>query len=110
MGTLERSIKAYATELGFDVVRITTAEPFLRDEAAAIERVRDGLMDGLPWYTEERVRRANHPEALLSGARSIISLAMSYLTGEPTPGDRGPPARWHATPGVTTTTALSRSG
>ena len=90
MGTLERSIKAYATELGFDVVRITTAEPFLRDGAAAIERVRDGLMDGLPWYTEERVRRANHPEALLSGARSIISLAMSYLTGEPTPGDPGP--------------------
>jgi epoxyqueuosine reductase len=62
----------------------------LRDEKAAIERIRDGLMDGLPWYTEERVHRANHPEALLPGARSVISLAMSYLTGEPEPGGPGP--------------------
>ena len=47
-------------------------------------------MDGLPWYTEERVRRANHPELLLEGARSIISLGTSYNTGSPTPGRPGP--------------------
>ena len=90
MGTVEQSIKAYASELGFDGVGIATAEPFLRDEQAAVERVRAGLMDGLPWYTEERVRRSTHPEVLLPGARSIVSLAMSYLTGEPDPGSPGP--------------------
>ena len=83
MGILEQSIKEFAHELGFDVVGIATAEPFLRDEQAAIQRVRDGLMDGLPWYTEERVRRSNRPGTLLPEARSIISLAMSYLTQEP---------------------------
>ena len=46
------------------------------------KRVREGLMDGLPWYTEERVRRSNRPGTLLPEARSIISLAMSYLTEE----------------------------
>ena len=82
MGALERTVKDYGRELGFDLVGITTGEPFTRDERAATERVRNGLMDGLPWYTEERVRRANRPTALLPDARSVISLAVSYLTGE----------------------------
>jgi len=90
MGDLEQNIKEYGTSLGFDVVGITTAEPFLRDEEAAIDRIRRGLMDGLPWYTEERVHRSTHPELLLSGARSIISLAMSYLTGVPQPTGHEP--------------------
>ena len=64
----ERAIKTLARELGFDLVGIASAEPFLRDEEAAVQRVRDGLMDGLPWYTEERVRKATHPERLLPGA------------------------------------------
>ena len=82
MGDLEESIKRYGKELGFDIVGITTAEPFPRDEQAAIDRIRQGLMDGLPWYTEERVRRSTHPEVLLPGSKSIISLAMSYLVEE----------------------------
>ena len=83
MGDTERKIKALARSLGFDRVGIADAEPFLRDERAAAERVRDGLMDGLPWYTEERVRRMNRPELLLEGARSIISMAASYDNGPP---------------------------
>ena len=93
MGTLESTIKEYGRSLGFDIVGITTAEPFLRDEQAAIERIRSGLMDGLPWYTEERVHRATHPEVLLPEARSVISLAMSYLTGEPDANGNGPTGR-----------------
>ena len=83
MGKLEDSIRLHTKKLGFDLAGIATAEPFLRDEQAAVERVRDGLMDGLPWYTEERVHRANHPELLLEEAKSIISVAMSYLTEGP---------------------------
>ena len=79
----ERKIKSLALSIGFDRVGIADAAPFVRDEAAAVERVRDGLMDGLAWYTEERVRRMNRPKTLLDGARSIISLAMSYKTTEP---------------------------
>ena len=93
MVTLEDSIKRYARGLGFDSVGIASAEPFSRDEQAAVQRVRQGLMDGLPWYTEERVRRANRPGVLLTGARSIVSLAMSYLTGEPRTKGSGPHGR-----------------
>ena len=87
---IERAIKTLAREMGFDLVGIASAEPFLRDEEAAVQRVRDGLMDGLPWYTEERVRKATHPEKLLPGAKSIVSLAMSYFTGDPMPGQTAP--------------------
>ena len=59
--TSEDIVRAYASEVGFDLVGITSAEPFLRDEQAALERVRSGMMDGLHWYTEERVRRTNRP-------------------------------------------------
>lgn len=89
LGALESSIREYAEQLGFDIVGFTSAEPFRRDERAAVERIRAGLMDGLPWYTEERVRSATHPEILLPGARSVISLAMSYLSGEREPDGEG---------------------
>ena len=93
----ERKIKELAYSVGFDRAGITDAAPFVRDEAAALARVRDGLMDGLPWYTAERVRRMNRPQALLEGARSVISLAMSYKTTEPPRGSgalRGRVARY----------------
>ena len=83
MGNLEESIKRYGKELEFDIVGITSAEPFVRDERAAVERIRTGRMGDLPWYTEERVRSATHPELLLRDAKSVISVAMSYFTGEP---------------------------
>ena len=97
MGELERKIKAHGKSLGFDIVGITSAEPFLRDERAAVERIRQGLMDGLPWYTEERVHRATHPEVLLEGAASVISMAISYLSDGPPAslaGVRGKIARY----------------
>ena len=89
-GKLERDALRFAQECGFDIAGITAADPFARDEAAAAERVRRGLMDGLAWYTEERVRRANRPRELLDGAQSVISLAMSYNTSPPQPGGATP--------------------
>ena len=90
MTTLTAKTKALGNSLGFDIVGITTADRFARDEAAALERVNDGLMDGLPWYTAERVRKANSPRKLLDGARSVVSLAMSYNYGESEPKGQGP--------------------
>jgi len=86
MAGVEGTVKQLVRELGFDLVGIASAGPFA-EEAAALQRLRDGLMDGLPWYTENRVRRGCHPETLLSGARSIISVGMSYNT----PQDEAPP-------------------
>lgn len=78
---LKQSIRELGIYSGFDIVRFTHADAFTRDEAAALQRIRDGHMDGFSWYTEERVRRANRPKALLEGAQSVISLALSYNTG-----------------------------
>ena len=94
---IERKVKSLALSLGFDRVGITDAAPFERDERAATQRVRDGLMDGLPWYTEERVHRMNRPELLLEGARSVISMAANYNTGPSQPDPdrpRGKVARY----------------
>ena len=79
-------VKAYARELGFDLVGIASAEPFSAEEAIALERIRDGLMDGLPWYHAARVKRGCRPQEILPGARSIIAVAMSYMA-EDTPQD-----------------------
>lgn len=81
--TAEDRVKEYAYSLGFDIVRITGPEPFVSDEKAALKRIDDGHMDGFAWYTKERVQKMNRPELLLEGARSVISLATSYLTTDP---------------------------
>ena len=80
---MENPIRKFAISLGFNLVGITDAEPFLEDEAIALKRVRDGYMGGLPWYTEERVKKMNRPMELLPGARSVISLATSYYIDQP---------------------------
>ena len=90
MNKLEAAVKQLGKSLGFDLVGIASADPFPRDERAAVRRIRDGMMDGLPWYTEERVRKATRPEELLPGARSIVSLAISYNDGERTVRAGGP--------------------
>ena len=71
MAKLEESVKELGKSLGFDLVGITTAEPFPRDEEAAIQRIRGGLMDGLPWYTEESVHKATNPDVLLPGVVAV---------------------------------------
>ena len=97
MGDLEWQVKEYARELGFDLVGIASADHFSEDRDVALDRLREGLMDGLPWYTESRVERGCDPEALLPGARSIIAVGMSYLTLEDEgdePGPQGKVARY----------------
>jgi epoxyqueuosine reductase len=77
------TIKEYGYSLGFDIVRITSAEEFPEVERVIKERIAQGLMDGLPWFTAERAEVSCHPDALLPEARSIIALAMFYLTEQP---------------------------
>ncbi|HEU5439126.1 MAG TPA: tRNA epoxyqueuosine(34) reductase QueG [Ktedonobacterales bacterium] len=91
--TTERTeqIKDRAAALGFDLVRVTNAEPFPAAERALKERIAARLMDGLDWFTAERAEVAANPRALLPAARSVIALATFYLTDAPadrtTPGD-----------------------
>lgn len=85
------AIRAYAYELGFDSVRITGAEAFPETARVIKERLAQGLMDGLPWFTAERADVSCYPDALLPEARSIIALALCYLSEQPVENQEGGP-------------------
>ena len=73
-----------AHSCGFDLAGVASADDFLVDRSAALERIREGRMEGLPWYTESRVMRGTSPSELLPGARSVVCLGLSYWTQETT--------------------------
>lgn len=81
--SLEERVKGWTRELGFDLVGIASAEEFVDHESVTLERIGEGLMDGLPWYTPARVRRGCRPGDLLPGARSIITVGLSYYVDGP---------------------------
>lgn len=88
---LTERIRDYALSLGFDLVRVTTADPMPETETALKERIAQGLMGGLDWFTAERAEVAANPRALLPTAQSVIALGTFYLTDAPrdetSPGD-----------------------
>ena len=93
---LRRWVDQAAHGAGFDLVAVTSADSFASDREEALRRIDAGLMDGLPWFNAQRVRRGTDPEALLPGARSIISLGWNYYPTQdvPLPNDRGVIARY----------------
>ena len=86
-----QTVKEYGYALGFDMVRITNADAFPEAERVIKERISDGYMDGLPWFTAERAEVSCHPDALLPEAQSVIALAMFYLTEQPDETDTAAP-------------------
>ena len=97
MKDLKNDIKSIGKHLGFDEVGIAGVDKFKTDQLAAKDRVRNGLIDGLSWFTEDRVMLANTPEELLPGCKSIISVAISYYKNAETYADgklRGKVARY----------------
>ena len=77
---LKAEIKRLARAHGFPLVGIASAEQFHRAERSLIERIRDGLFDGLAWFTAERARFSCDPRNHLADAQSLIALGISYLT------------------------------
>ncbi len=80
---LAERIREHAYTLGFDVVRITTAEPMPQAEEALKSRIAAGFLDGMDWLTPERAEVSSDPRALLPTARSVVSLGVFYLTDAP---------------------------
>lgn len=90
---LRQQIDQLARAAGFDLVAVTDAAEFAADRDAALHRINNGLMDGLPWFTADRVRRGANPAALLPGARSIISLGLNYYPAGDDADDDPPPGQ-----------------
>ena len=79
-----RKIEDLAKSHGFDMVGFTSSDPFDQSKDFIIERVDEGLLSGLSWFTKERVDRGSDPRNILKDAESIISLGLSYYTHKPT--------------------------
>ena len=89
---LKREIIERANALGFDLVYFTTAAPFPDTQQVLEERIGQGLLSGLAWFTAERAAVAGDPRNLMPSARTIVSLGISYLSDEPvTPSEPGVP-------------------
>jgi len=76
---LKAAIVSRARELGFDLVRFTTPEPFPDAKRVLDERIDEGLFSGLSWFTKERATIASDPHNLMPGVETIVSLGISYL-------------------------------
>lgn len=74
---LTQKIKNKAHEIGFDVVGITSALPFDETECRLAERVASGLLRDYG-FARRPADHFTHPERLLDGAKSIISVALCY--------------------------------
>ena len=70
-----------AAELGLDAVGVAPAEAYLETEGHIRERRARGLF-GFMKFTMARPEVSCHPETLLEGARSVVSVALCYYAPE----------------------------
>jgi epoxyqueuosine reductase len=86
--SLADDIKSIALECGFNAVGITGAEPFVEAEQALYRRLPDGHLS-MTEYDSSSIRLFTDPSQTLPTAKSIISLAISYLTDDSESSDGG---------------------
>ncbi|HEU5299543.1 MAG TPA: QueG-associated DUF1730 domain-containing protein, partial [bacterium] len=79
-------VKAYAREIGFDLVGITAADAFPEEEARLGSWVEAG-MHGAMGYVAEHAPRAARPAEVVPGARSAVVVAMAYRWDPEAPED-----------------------
>jgi epoxyqueuosine reductase len=82
MSALVEQIRRAARELGFEVAGIASLQPLLRDHAAFGRWRESGFAAGMDYMTRRPELHA-HPAALVSDARSLITLAINYYATEP---------------------------
>jgi len=74
-----------AADVGLDVVGAARAEPYAETERHIRERRARGLFADMR-FTMARPEVSCHPEALLEGARTVVSAALCYFAPGPEPG------------------------
>ena len=76
----EKTVKAWAAELGFDDCRIAPAKIATHADDFH-EWLADGRNGDMAWLERNPARRAD-PREVLPGCKSVITLAINYYTGE----------------------------
>lgn len=86
--SMEQEIKDKALALGFDAVGITDASPVGAEHIAHFEAWLSSGCAGRMEYLHRNLEKRVHPAALLSGARSVIAVALAYKPPAPAPAVR----------------------
>jgi epoxyqueuosine reductase len=81
---LTSDLKAYAHEVGFHLVGVTSPDPFPEAELDIIRWLNEGHQGEMTWLNAARTRLATHPKELVAGAKSLVVVGASYRTEEPT--------------------------
>ncbi len=90
---LKSELAEEASRLGFSACGVTSARPFTEARERGLAAIEAGRMDGMPWYTRERVEASADLGARYPWARSIIALAWPYRPARPAEPDPAGPMR-----------------
>jgi epoxyqueuosine reductase len=86
--TLEHAVKIRARELGFDLVGITSADPFPEADEAYQRWIDDGMHADMSYMAAHR-GRVGDPRRVRGTARSVVAVAMNYHAGAAAEPDDG---------------------
>jgi epoxyqueuosine reductase len=93
--SLAAELKAYAREVGFHLVGITSPQPFPQAEIDITRWLAEGHQAEMAWLNEARTHLATRPHELLPGARSMVVVGACYRTADSkTDGPGGRVARY----------------
>lgn len=73
--TLKQKIVAYATTIGIDELKVTTADPFIVMKQRLVKQQEKGFASG---FEEPDLDKRTTPTLLLEEAQSIIAIAIAY--------------------------------
>jgi epoxyqueuosine reductase len=80
---LKAEVREEARRLGFAAFGITSVRPFTEARTQALAAIDAGRMDGMAWYTRDRVEASADIGGRYPWARSIIALAWPYQPAGP---------------------------
>ncbi len=78
LAMLKADVRERASRLGFAASGVTSVRPFTEARTHAIAAIDAGRMDGMSWYTRDRVEASADIGGRYPWARSIIALAWPY--------------------------------
>ena len=85
MAGLKADVREQAVGLGFAAFGVTSVRPFTEARTRALAAIDAGRMDGMAWYTRDRVEASADIGGRYPWARSIIALAWPYRPARPEP-------------------------
>lgn len=84
-------VKKTAADHGLSVSAVTSVDPFPEAAAVLHDRIDRGHLDGMDWFTHERVDVSADIRNLHPTARSIVSVGLAYWSGPSEKPDDGVP-------------------